>query len=515
MSHHSRNAICIKLTCLIMVCVLAVAGAVFAADAPASASHASTAPTMREYSVINLGPTGTRALVNQRGEVAFVAPEPDAAGDTRSHLRVFDGRRIREHGAFAEDTIHLSDFNELGTVVGRLVAPTFPFDTRAFQWTRARGVRMLPSPGTSGANAVNNQDRTVGWLSAGETEARAVLWSSGGGRTYLGPLPAWRSEAFAINQSGLSAGVADGATDGTRATLWRPDGRGIDLGMVPLGQDASARYINARGDVAGRVQRRTQLIGFFWSRESGMVPVAPVEAYSVYMAALNDRSEVAGNLLTSDGQGFFTPFIWSLRDGLRQLSLAGAPSGYLYDLNSRGDMVGDIQLSPQDRSARRAMLWRGVAAPVDLTTRLYRAPAGLVLASATALNDRGDILANSNAGVLLLRPGRQGAAAPVLGPVTGLPPYGQVPTGSTLDLALAFVDDVIGETHVASARVTDGCPHAAPSVREIRGAGDVSLRHTFCRAGSFALTITLTDSAGNATRVVQWVGVGNSAVARE
>lgn len=90
------------------------------------------------------------------------------------------------------------------------------------------------------------------------------------------------------------------------------------------------------------------------------------------------------------------------------------------------------------------MLWSDVANPVDLNTRLYRAPAGLVLYAANAINDDGAIVADSSAGLVL---------------------------------------------------------------RERRGTGDVSLRHTFCKAGAFTVKIKVTDRAGNATQVQRRVTV--------
>ncbi|UUZ55844.1 hypothetical protein LP419_10370 [Massilia sp. H-1] len=42
---------------------------------------------------------------------------------------------------------------------------------------------------------------------------------------------------------------------------------------------------------------------------------------------------------------------------------------------------------------------------------------GLVLRAGAAINDDGAILAYSNAGLVLLRPGKRGTDAPVLGPV--------------------------------------------------------------------------------------------------
>jgi hypothetical protein len=197
---------------------------------------------------------------------------------------------------------------------------------------------------------------------------------------------------------------------------------------------------------------------------------------------------------------------------MRPLSLAGAADGRVHALNNRREMVGHLERTLWDERSRRALYWNDVAKPVDLNTRLHRAPAGLVLYSANAINDDGTILANSNAGLVLLRPGRIGTAAPVLGAIADAADD-VVTMGSTVDFTVNFVDSAPAERHVASASVSDGCPQAAPSLRERRGVGDVRLRHTFCRPGRFTIMVKVTDRAGNATQVQRELSVTDPSVA--
>jgi hypothetical protein len=239
-----------------------------------------------------------------------------------------------------------------------------------------------------------------------------------------------------------------------------------------------------------------------------MVPITADNIFrTLSVVDLNELGDVAGKTLISDGQGLFAPYVWTLSAGYRQLPLAGAPSGNLYGLNNLRELVGDLQLSIQDRADRRAALWNGVVGPVDLNTRLVRARSGLVLNTARAINDRGEILTDSNAGLVLLRPGRTGTPAPVLGPITGIPRYAQITRGDTVDLTAAFVDSSVHESHTATAGVNDGCPQNAPSLREVRGTGEVNLRHTFCRAGAVTVRIKVRDRAGNESEVALWHGV--------
>ena len=111
--------------------------------------------------------------------------------------------------------------------------------------------------------------------------------------------------------------------------------------------------------------------------------------------------------------------------------------------------------------------------------------------SGHAINDAGVILANSNAGLVMLRPGTRGTDAPVLGPIVTLPR--SVELGQDLTLTVGFVDNSVTQTHKASVVWTDGCPSPAPTVREAAGTGQVTLRHRFCAAGFQAVRLRVTD----------------------
>jgi hypothetical protein len=120
-----------------------------------------------------------------------------------------------------------------------------------------------------------------------------------------------------------------------------------------------------------------------------------------------------------------------------------------------------------------------------------------VLIAGVAINDAGIILAVSNAGLVMLRPGARGTDAPVLGPVAGLP--FAVDVGQDVHLTLGFVDNSTTQTHKAVVDWNDGCPSPAPVVTESGGTGQVAFQHRFCAAGYYFLTIRVTDSGGRTT----------------
>ena len=461
-----------------------------------------------EYSVINLGPEGGTTVLNQRDQAAFAIWSPDEIFNG-----FFDGKRVHALGSPGGAYIWLRGLNNQGVVVGQFQDALS--DYRAFSWTVATGMRALPGPTLSDANAINNRNQVVGAVRAQGQRfyTRANRWNSDGTLTSLGPPPARLSAARAINDSGVSVGDSEVALHDSRAMVWDTAGTATDLSTFG-GSQSTATHINASGQVLGTYYRDNRGIGFLWSRKRGMVPIGP-DAGDQYVTALNDNGEVAGNnLVVNSSPAYrYSPFIWSLRRGLRPLPVANAADSRVYALNNRREMVGFVERTPDDFYSRRAVYWNDVANPVDLNTRLYRAPAGLILYSAKQINDNGTIAADSNAGLVLLRPGKEGTAAPVLGPIGRATAGDTVALNDTVDFTLNFVDSAVAESHVASASINDSCRSVAPSLRERRGLGDVSLRHTFCRPGIFVVKIKVTDRAGNATQVQRRLFVAEPSVA--
>lgn len=484
------------------------ATALCAGAAPGEAASAAASAPPAEYSVVNLGPDASTVMLNRRGEAAFGASTSD---ETLNWF--FDGKRVHALGSLGRSYAYVHGLNNRGVVVGTAQNPFAR--SEAFAWSLAAGMRLLPGSTSAEAFAINDCNQAAGVLALSGVPPipRATRWNPDGSVTRLGPVPSGFSAAYAINESGMTAGAADNDRRFLSATVWDASGRATDLGAFG-GNSSSASHVNASGQVLGSAYRESSSVGFLWSRQTGMVQIGPGAGYGD-VTALNDSGDVAGNSqVVDDFPGLhYSPFIWSMRRGLRTLPTGGAPYGRADALNNRREIVGYVQDTPLVALSRRAVYWNDVSSPVDLNTRLYRAPAGLVLYSARAINDNGSILADSNAGLVLLRPGREGTPAPVLGPIAGVSDDVGVWSGDTVDLAVSFTDSAVGESHLASASVDDGCPQAAPSLRERRGVGDVSLRHTFCRPGFATVKVTVTDRAGNATQVQRRLFVLDRSVA--
>ena len=475
-----------------------------AADTAGSNAAAITPATL--YSVINLGPeSGGTALLNERGQAAFNSF--NYYGTTNGF---FDGDRISAIGTLGGSYTWLRGLNNQGVVVGSSEDGAEHSNILGFTWTATGGMRALA--GTSGASAAAINDR--GYIAGRNAEAgisaRAVRWNPGGSITPLGPRPASLSEAEAINELNAVTGFADAASGAINATLWDVNGKPTSLGTLG-GNRAFGLHINERTEVAGRsdITGNTRETGFFWSRLGGMVPIDSGGPLTD-VADLNDRSEAVGYTIRNDQRLY--AYKWTPTGGLTQLPSLSAIYTVASGINNVGDIVGTVQLPVgQGAAAQRAVRWAGLTTPLDLNSRLYRAPAGLVLQAGSAINDAGVILANSNAGLVMLRPGTRGTDAPVLGPIATLPRT--VAVGQDLTFTVGFTDNGLTQTHKASVVWTDGCTSPAPTVREGAGSGQVTLRHRFCAAGFQAVRVRVTDSGGRATELLQDVLVEDPAQA--
>jgi hypothetical protein len=476
--------------------IVACAGTAFV-NAGVSAAEDTVGATQSLYSVVNLGVSTDTAFLNQRGQVAY-------------SNGFFDGKRSYDIKGPGGRYVSVHGLNNLGVVVGEFDdgLSQLPSTYRAFAWTVGSGFRTLSGLAPSVAIAINDGNQAVGSISDGTSGGHANRWNPDGTQTRLGSLSANFSQATAVNGSGIAVGIAEFAQQGSHAMVWNARGGATDLGKF-TGVGSVADFVNANGQVAGRYFTvpgplgGTNTAGFFWSRTSGGVTILPFGWDNVTINALNDKGQVAGNRMYPPGDLYqhTVPFIWCLQEGARLLPVGTFPNSRVWALNNRSDMVGFTQQLDGQMATRRAVIWHGETAPVDLNTRLYRAPTELVLTSGIAINDRGVILAQSNAGLVLLRPGRDQSAAPVLGPITKATPGDDIAVNSMADFVVNFIGGVNARSHTATATIDDGCPQTAPSLREVRDQGDVSLRHVFCRAGTFNIRVRVTDTMGNVAEV--------------
>jgi probable HAF family extracellular repeat protein len=439
------------------------------------------------YSVITLG--GDEywgGYLNEKGQVA-------AFGAARN--RFFDGYRWHDVGSLGGGYTLIQAMNDRGVLVGESLDSSEPFgNVLGFRWTVGGGMRALPGTSVASAAAINDRNQIVGWTGAAGVSDRAVRWDADGRMIDLGPLPFSLSEASTINNRGESGGFTDVADGSIHATKWTPSGTLVDLGSLDNNGFASTMFVNERGDAAGVSNDRV----FFWSRRDGLTATgAGGNEGTGHVIGLSDQGEVVGNTAVPGGDA---AFLWSRARGLVLLPPTDGSYTFVWGMNKRADMVGLVGQPPDDS---RAVRWHGLAAPIDLNARLHRPPPGLVLNAAMKVNDKGDVVAWSNAGLVLLRPSTMGTDAPVLGPVVGLPRV--VHVGDDLEFTLGFVDNSPTQKHTVAISWDDGCGESSPppSLREAGGAAEVRFRHRFCSVGTAGAWIRVSDSGGQTTELLK------------
>lgn len=469
---------------------LAASGAAGAAAPPSGHDAAGAQACDCLYSVINLAPEGSMGpYLNEKGQAAFGSYLFGTDG-------FFDGDRIYPIGLRGAGGTQIGGLNDRGVVFGTSLFQNGPYtDLFAFKWTLGGGMRKLPDSLYAQPADINDKDQIVGWVLGPTPEigAHAVRWDPNGRVVNLGPLPVYLSQADAINNHTLAGGTADFSDGKFHATLWDPAGRMTDLGS--MGHDeAAVNFINDSDEAAGSTYDFSTRLArpFFWSRRTGTLPIPAQSTFGdTIVTDMNKRGEVVG---MTDVSGTERPYLWSRSRGLALLPVGTGVEAAVADINNRTQMVGRIADAPGQPHAVR---WDGLSKPVDLNRLLYRPPAGLLLVSAVAINDDGTILAHSNAGLVMLRPGKRGTDAPVLGPIDGVP--GVISVGQELRFTFGFVDNSPTQTHTATVQWDDNCASPPPLVIESGGVGQVRFQHLFCAPGSHLVRIRVADSGGRVT----------------
>ena len=462
-----------------------------------SAASPAAPPVPTTYRIVPLAPNGSPAGINSKGQVAFTTYE----GDVPS-ARFYDGASVRNLGTFGGTAAVVNALNEAGQVTG--AAATADGIFHAFRWSRPTGLVDLNPPGVGDSLGIdiNNKGQVVGTARFTSPLPRyhAFRWSPATGMVDLGALgPESTSVANAINDAGTAVGWSDEASGPrlTQVTKW-PAGGG---GPIPLNDFPSiasvAEDINNAGQIVGSAAFDTRLSdqAFIWTRAGGLQGLGTEPSYLSWADQVNEKGLVIGQLYSTPGDR--NGFIWSRDDGLLTVGTPLTDFSDTADVNNRGQVVGSLN--------GRGYIWTRTSGFVDLTSRVVGAPAGLTLFGGLVLNDSGTIVANTNAGTLvLLVPSACHALPPVAGPVKYT---GVAHAGTLLSFSAGFQDVDVRDTHKAVWSWGDGSKTTG-TVNEKGGAGSVSGQHAYRAAGIYTVRLTITDSSGKDSSVERKVVVG-------
>lgn len=375
--------------------------------APTPAPSAAPSPAA-VYAVRLLDPLGQagRQSLNNLGQVAWTMVDPNAPrgllAEPPQFGRFFDGSTTQP--VEGDRVVHVAGLNDAGQVTGQIIESS---DTRVFRWSPDAPDALVVidfQPGTyTVANAINRKGQIAGMVTTRNIPG-AFRWTPGPGLqgyeglaplSGAGTLPPVANAQF-INDVGTAAGVSSTATGQVHATLWVPGQPARDLGSLGDG-DVSVAGLNEANQVAGQAPVSPGVRhAYRWSEGEGMVDLGTLGGPTSAAAGINASGWVAGTSDTADGNG---AFVW--RDGtMTALGTLGGNASAATVIN-RGGQIGGTA-STADGSPH-AFLWSADSGMVDLNARLQAAAPG-VLRNVVALADDGSMLADSSAGLVLLRP---------------------------------------------------------------------------------------------------------------
>ena len=444
------------------------------------------------YRALNLGPGVIAAYphINAAGQAAF-----SLIHDGRTAGFFYDGAVVRNIGSLGGDSVYVNDLNEAGQVAGTSLNEQGV--ENAFVWSAGGGMldlRAEPGRGRSYGWAINNRGVVTGSFA---DAARPFRWSAASGVEDLGVLPGRPDPASGrvLNDAGLIAGVTTIDDEITRVFAWTRAGGLVDidtLGSV----ESEAVAVGAGGEVAGNRLASWDDGGdrpYLWTQAAGMVDLGTGPGASAWVNAMTPGLHIAGGIGFADGRQ--RAMSWTRRTGMRELGTLGGRTSVARAVNARGQIVG---FAEDRHGAMRAFVWSAGRGMQDLNRLLRQAPPGLVLEHALAINDRGAIVASSNAGLVLLRPDDGGKGGHTLGPIVA---PDTVKVGAPLQASVAFVDGDRTGTRSIAWSWGDGSGAPARTVEERGGAGSASASHGFSEPGLYTVTVTVLDRAGRAVVV--------------
>ena len=301
------------------------------------------APAELPYTIVELGHLGgnyTQPLaINDRRQVVGVS----AAADGASHPFLWQNGVMTDLGLLSDGiSAAAEDINYVGDVVGAGTTESFPYQPRAVLWRRGQVIPLPLLAGGTGSQAfaINDWGLIAGVADDGQAN-QATVWLRGtpipleGLPSPFGP-NGWATD---VNNLGQVVGYAYVGSPSTRAVLWR-QGRPVDLGTLPGDDFSAAHAINDRGQIvgiSGNLGASTER-AFLW--ENGVMRALPTPPDATYSQAadINVFGVATGVVGTPRPQAV----LFSRGQVVRLPSLPGTVLSIPNDMNNLGDVVGYI-----------------------------------------------------------------------------------------------------------------------------------------------------------------------------
>jgi probable HAF family extracellular repeat protein len=496
----------------------------------------------QSYDITNLslgGRVNHIAGINANGQVAGYGTLPQE-GVAHSYI-ASRANGVVDIGTLGGTSSFATAVNASGQVIGYSDAAN---DTqwRAFSWTSSGGMVDLGTPPAKSAfpSAVNDSGQVVGtWATDGDG-AQGFSWTSSGGLVSLGTLGGSRTVPFLVDPSGQVVGISRTTDDPYiyHAFSWTQTGGMVDIGALG-GPRSMPVALNKFGQVVGYSTRADgNDHAFLWSRAGGLVDLGTLNGLESAAMAITDAGQVIGHAYATPGPEIHV-FSWTQSGGMVDIGSLGGIVTAALGVNAKGEVVGYSQTSD---NALHAFSWTSAGGMVDLGTLggkssvarylndtgqivghsdlpgdlMYHAfvsngfglqdlnnlakgiPAGMQIYEITSFSASGSIVAQSNAGDVLLTPTSPAPAAPVVGPIVANDP---IAVGATVSASASFTDVNTADSHSASWTWGDGSAAQMGIVTESGGSGSAKGSHAFAAAGVYSVALAVTDSSGLTSNV--------------
>jgi probable HAF family extracellular repeat protein len=395
--------------------------------------------------------------------------------------------------------------NAVGQVTG--AAYTYAAnDFQPYRWSATGGLQLLTGCcDTRWGSDINDAGVVVGTAQTSQVTGLRGFVATGTTMTSLGILPGADPElharAIAINDAGSIVGVSVTPTYANHAVLWDPSLVIRDLGTLG-GTNSIAIDINAAGVVIGTSQTGGDAAthAFAWSSGTGMQDLnATTGADITDVVEINDAGQIVGTFRT--GAGDVHAFRYTPGSGLLDLGTLGGSSSTPTGLNDRGEVVGSSTLAD---ASTHAFFWSPADGMEDLTLVAN-------VAEVRRLNDNLQTLTGTVSPSALVTPGQSRPQLVQLQASHG----GGGGEGNAAPVArFGWTCAERGRAHLcvfdASASTDDG---RIVSYAWSWGNGrsetktHATTRNTWRAAGTYEVTLTVTDDKGLTGTVSQQVAV--------
>jgi len=284
---------------------------------------------------------------------------------------------------------------------------------RAFLWTgvKMKTLESFDDDFVSLAWCINDRGQAVGSSLNYAYERRPVLWDHSGLHE-LETLGGTFSDAYGINRHGEIVGQAtlpNETYEFAYAVSWNKDGI---TDITPFQSDWSvASSINTKGETVGAYFSSEGLLRAVLWNKKGVYPLGTLGGDQSEAYWINDKGEAVGWCDLPGGA--WHACLWTPHGDTVDLgALDGSLYSEAYSINDHGEVVGTSYLDGTLPTSR-AFIWTKKGGMQDLNTLVDLLPDGVLVTSASSINDFGWIAGtgisnHSTATACLLIPYRNG-----------------------------------------------------------------------------------------------------------